>query len=60
MLLSDFFIAENRVLNINFVNYGTSPPTSDLCFESEKDQESAGDIIGLALNTMSSFIVHQY
>ncbi|XP_055961520.1 protein GAMETE EXPRESSED 3 [Mercurialis annua] len=51
-----FLIAENRVMNINFLNLGTSPPTADVFLGPEKGQEDSSDIIGLAVSTLSSSV----
>ncbi|KAJ8775379.1 hypothetical protein K2173_023144 [Erythroxylum novogranatense] len=51
-----YLIAENRVLKVNFLDVGTSPPTADVFFGPEKGQEGAGDIIGIAVSTSSSLV----
>ncbi|EEF36397.1 conserved hypothetical protein [Ricinus communis] len=51
-----YLIAENRVLNINLLNLRTSTPTSEVFFGPEKGQEGAGEIIGLAVSTLSSSV----
>lgn len=50
-------VAENRVLNINFLDLETSLPTKEVFF----GQEDAGEIIGLAVSRLSSsvFINHR-
>lgn len=45
-------VAENRVLNINFLDLRTSLPTKEVFF----GQEDAGEIIGLAVSTLSSSV----
>ncbi|KAJ9147387.1 hypothetical protein P3X46_029557 [Hevea brasiliensis] len=47
-----FLVAENRVLKIIFHDVGTSPPMAEVFF----GQEDAGEIIGLAVNTLSSSV----
>ncbi|KAF2313748.1 hypothetical protein GH714_013135 [Hevea brasiliensis] len=47
-----FLVAENRVLKIIFHDVETSPPMTEVFF----GQEDTGEIIGLAVNTLSSSV----
>lgn len=49
-------IAEERVIRVNFTDNGTSPPTAEVFFGPEKGQQGAGDIVGLAVSTLSSSV----
>ncbi|KDP24377.1 hypothetical protein JCGZ_25673 [Jatropha curcas] len=48
---------EERVLNISFLDDATTSPKADIFFGPEKGQEGGGEIIGLVVNTMSSFVL---
>ncbi|XP_065854173.1 protein GAMETE EXPRESSED 3 [Euphorbia lathyris] len=52
-----YLIAENRILDINYINYGPSSPSSpssQVLFGPENGHNGAGEIIGFAVSTLSS------
>ncbi|WCJ25394.1 gamete-expressed 3 [Euphorbia peplus] len=50
-----YLIAENRILDINYIDSGPYfSPTSEVFFGPEKGHQGAGELIGFAVSTLSS------
>ncbi|KAK9924758.1 hypothetical protein M0R45_033111 [Rubus argutus] len=49
-----YLVADNRVLKISLLNNGTSKPSAEVFLRTEPTKEGDGEIIGLAVSTVSS------
>lgn len=51
-----YLVAENRVLKVDFLKIGTSESATQVFFGSGAGKEGTGEIAGLAVSTLSSYV----
>ncbi|KAL6143713.1 hypothetical protein ACLB2K_054408 [Fragaria x ananassa] len=51
-----YLVADNRVLEVSLLNNGTSTPSAEVLLTTEPTKEGDGEIVGLAVSTVSSSV----
>ncbi|XP_004306031.1 PREDICTED: protein GAMETE EXPRESSED 3-like [Fragaria vesca subsp. vesca] len=51
-----YLVADNRVLEVSLLNNGTSKPSAEVLLSTEPTKEGDGEIVGVAISTVSSSV----